>query len=95
MEVDVEILDVTDDEARTLLLSIDPLAALAEAQAQLHQRLLELTPTDSAALEAAWQAAAEACLKAGVLCQNFGQITQLTSAGHLVECPCGGEDRAQ
>src|SRR6266481_7831105 len=42
MEVDVEILDVTDDEARALILSIDPLAALAETQAQLHERLLEL-----------------------------------------------------
>src|ERR1700719_2547468 len=30
MEVDVEILDVTEEEARKLLLSIDPLAALAE-----------------------------------------------------------------
>jgi hypothetical protein len=29
MEVDVEVLDVSDDEARKLLLSIDPLAALA------------------------------------------------------------------
>jgi len=32
MEVEVEILDVTEEEARTLLLSIDPLAALAETQ---------------------------------------------------------------
>jgi len=30
MEVDVEILDVNEEEARKLLLSIDPLAALAE-----------------------------------------------------------------
>src|ERR1700681_1964964 len=30
MEVEVEVLDVTEDEARMLLLSIDPLAALAE-----------------------------------------------------------------
>jgi hypothetical protein len=30
MEVDVAILDLSDDETRTLLLSIDPLAALAE-----------------------------------------------------------------
>src|SRR5580704_10905212 len=44
MEVDVEILDVTDEEARALLLSIDPLAALAETQAQLHDRLMELAP---------------------------------------------------
>src|SRR6202795_3563606 len=64
MEVEVEILDVTDAEARTLLLSIDPLAALAETQAQIHQRLLELTPTPSPDLEAAWQAAAEAAVKA-------------------------------
>src|SRR5437773_1869429 len=60
MEVDVEVLDVNDDEARALLLSIDPLAALAETQDQIQQRLLELTPTDSLELQAAWQAAAEA-----------------------------------
>jgi hypothetical protein len=57
MEVDVEVLDVTEEEARVLLLSIDPLAALAETQSQLHQRLLELTPVQSPDLEAAWQAA--------------------------------------
>src|SRR6202035_3752523 len=64
MEVDVEVLDVTDDEARALLLSIDPLAALAETQAQLHQRLLEITPTELPELEAAWRAQAEALLEA-------------------------------
>jgi hypothetical protein len=64
MVVDVEVLDVNDDEARALLLTIDPLAALAQTQAQLHDRLLELTATDSADLEAAWRAAAEASLAA-------------------------------
>src|SRR5262249_16350562 len=63
MEVDVEVLDVSDDEARALLLSIDPLAALAQTQEQLQQRLLELTPTDSEDLRAAWEAAARACLE--------------------------------
>jgi hypothetical protein len=63
MEVDVEILDVNDEEARTLLLSIDPLAALAQDQEQLRERLLELTPTEEEDLEAAWRAAAEAALK--------------------------------
>ncbi|MBV9124030.1 MAG: hypothetical protein JO112_11785 [Planctomycetes bacterium] len=62
LEVDVEILDVTDAEARTLLLSIDPLAALAENQSQLHASLLELTPSVSPDLQAAWKAAAEAAL---------------------------------
>jgi len=55
MEVDVEVLDVNDDEARTLLLSIDPLAELAQEQEQLRQWLTEL--------EESWQAAAEACLE--------------------------------
>jgi hypothetical protein len=58
MEVDVEVLDVNDDEARALLLSIDPLAALAQMQEQIHQRLLEITPTDFEELKAAWRATA-------------------------------------
>jgi hypothetical protein len=62
MEVDVEVLDVTEEEARALLLSIDPLAALAEVQTQLRDRLLELAPAVSPELEAAWQAAAGAIL---------------------------------
>src|SRR5499427_7872803 len=62
MQVDVEVLDVTEEEARALLLTIDPLAALAETQEQLHQRLLEQTPTDNNALAAAWEAAAAAVL---------------------------------
>jgi hypothetical protein len=47
MEVDVEVLDVNEDEARALLLSIDPLAALAQTQEHIHRRLLEITPIDS------------------------------------------------
>src|SRR5215469_336474 len=58
MEVDVEVLDVSDEEARTLLLSIDPLAALAEDQEQLRQRLTELAPPVPPELAEAWQAAA-------------------------------------
>jgi len=62
MEVEVEILDVNDEEARTLLLSIDPLAALAETQQALHDRLMEVAPTPPPELLAAWQAEAEAAL---------------------------------
>src|SRR5262249_11341634 len=60
MEVEVEVLDVSEDEARTLLLSIDPLAALAQTQEQLHRRVLELTPVGSAELREGWEAGAEA-----------------------------------
>jgi hypothetical protein len=60
MEVDVEVLDVSDGEARTLLLSIDPLASLAETNAQVHANLLALTHSDSEAVQALWQATARA-----------------------------------
>jgi hypothetical protein len=60
MEVDVEVLDVNEEEARALLLSIDPLAALAETQQQIQDRLLELTQTYSPDLREAWDAAANA-----------------------------------
>jgi hypothetical protein len=64
MEVEVEILDVSEDEARTLLLSIDPLAALAETQQQLRDRLQELVPEVPEELRLAWEAAARAAVEA-------------------------------
>ena len=64
LEVDVEILDVNDAEARVLLLSMDPLAALAETNAEIHDRLRSLTQTDSEALNALWQGSAEAAARA-------------------------------
>ena len=63
MEVDVEVLDVNDEEARKLILSIDPLAALAQTQRELHERLMKITPTKSPDLEAAWEAAPIAAVK--------------------------------
>src|SRR5579864_928401 len=63
MEVDVEVLDVSEEEARALLLSIDPLAALAETQEHLRERLLELAPAESEDLRAAWEEAARRCLE--------------------------------
>jgi hypothetical protein len=47
MEVDVEVLDLTDEEARVMLLSIDPLADLALVQDQIHERLMKITPIGS------------------------------------------------
>ena len=58
MEVDVEILDVSDDEARKLLLSIDPLVGLAETDRDVVARLQEVTETDSAVLAELWQSVA-------------------------------------
>jgi hypothetical protein len=55
MEVDVEVLDVSDEEARKLLLSIDPLAMLAEHDVGRLEELRRLTSTDSDALANLWQ----------------------------------------
>ena len=52
MEVDVEVLDVNEDEARELLLSIDPLVGLGRMQEQLYDRLRQTTPTDQPELAA-------------------------------------------
>lgn len=54
-EVTVEVLDVTEAEARVLLLSLDPLAALAENDAAALDDLRAKTATDSDALAEFWQ----------------------------------------
>jgi hypothetical protein len=91
MEVEVELLDVTEDEARTLLLSIDPLAALAEQQEQLHERLLELTPAASEELRAAWHASTETYHRAVEEGEWFG--TEPLTEGFYVLVTCQ-DDRA-
>jgi hypothetical protein len=58
MEVEVEILDVNEDEARELLSSIDPLVGLGVMQEQLYERLRQNTPTAQPELDAFWEAAA-------------------------------------
>ncbi len=58
--VDVEVLDVGDEEARKLLLSIDPLAALAEHDQARLDELRQLTHTDSDALANLWRSIGEA-----------------------------------
>lgn len=54
-EVEVEVLDVSDAEARALLLSIDPLAQLADYDARTLDELRKLTVSDSAILNDLWQ----------------------------------------
>jgi DNA modification methylase len=51
MEVDVEILDVTDAEARLLLSSMDPLVALAQSSKDQLEKLLKEINPQSAALQ--------------------------------------------
>jgi hypothetical protein len=92
-EIDVEVLDVSDEEARKLLLSIDPLAALADYDNAALERLRELTATDNASLAALWstlqkqdQSAKEKLNSA--LCRPR---QQLTKEQYMVLIECASE----
>jgi hypothetical protein len=62
--VTVEILDVDDEEARKLLLTIDPLAALAQADQEALAALRQVTETDQAVLAALWRSVDESARQA-------------------------------
>jgi hypothetical protein len=90
-EVEVEVLDVTDAEARALLLAIDPLAQLAGYEADTLEQLRQSVEGDSAAVKSLWQTLEAA---------SEGTMRDLARAGSdslpeqfyvLVEC----EDEAQ
>jgi hypothetical protein len=57
--VTVEVLDVTDAEARALLLSIDPLASLADYDTAILNRLRGSASTSSDALANLWNSIAQ------------------------------------
>jgi hypothetical protein len=59
-EVEVEVVDVTDAEARALLLAIDPLAQLAGYEADTLDKLRQVVEADSAAVKSLWQTLEEA-----------------------------------
>jgi predicted RNA-binding protein with RPS1 domain len=59
-EVDVEVLDVNDAEARALLLAIDPLAQLAGYEADTLAKLRQQAEQDFEAVKSLWQVIEEA-----------------------------------
>jgi len=59
MLVDVEVLNVDDEEARKLLLSMDSVAGLAEADKEVVAQLREITQADSPVLADLWRSLAE------------------------------------
>jgi hypothetical protein len=84
LQVDVEVLDVDADEARALLLSMDPLAALAQTDSHIHTRLLEATPTHNQALAELWHAAERAGAQAKEFLESKAAIPEQFLI--LVEC---------
>ncbi len=53
--MDVEVLDVTDAEARALLLTLDPLTLLADYDSTVLDQLRQQTSTNSDALDNLWR----------------------------------------
>ena len=65
MEVEVEVLDVSDAEARALLLAIDPLAQPAEYEATTLCELRKLAEPNSPAVRQLWEAVTAAGVMVG------------------------------
>jgi hypothetical protein len=99
MDVEVEVLDVSDDEARKLLLSIDPLAGLAGYDAQVLDDLRRVTDTSSDILRDLWdtiaaneaevaaelERAARAPQDAGILPEQYLIVIECRDEPHQVE----------
>src|SRR4051794_21713593 len=88
-DMEVEVLDVSEDEARELLLSIDPLVQLGQMQEQLYDRLHQMTPTQQPDLEAMWEAAARQCVEE--LERQRQPIAQIIPPQFMVLITCSNE----
>jgi hypothetical protein len=92
MLVDVEVLDVNDEEARKLLLSIDPLATLAEHDPARLDELRRLTASDSDDLTNLWRsiAASQAAVEEAIDQARRAPRPPAAAAEQylvLIECP--------
>ncbi len=76
LEVTVELLDVTEEEARQLLLTVDPLAGLAEADQETLAELVGATESAADVLESFWNSLVEPVAAAGDAPANAGESGQ-------------------
>ncbi|MFO0845887.1 MAG: hypothetical protein U0797_26480 [Gemmataceae bacterium] len=92
MLVDVEVLDVNDEEARKLLLSIDPLATLAEHDVTKLDELRRLTESESDELTNLWRSIAASEAAAEEAIDQARRAPRPPAVGGeqfliLIECP--------
>jgi hypothetical protein len=89
--LDVEVLDVSDAEARALLLAIDPLAELAGYDDQLLDELRQRTEKDSAAVKSLWQTLAEADKKTREKLRRQAALDEAPEVHYFVLVACADE----
>jgi len=91
--LEVEVLDVNDAEARTLLLAIDPLAQLAEYEATTLSELRALVEPDSASVRQLWDAISNAGAAVNETLEKARQKTNedVLPEQFLVLVECAGE----
>jgi hypothetical protein len=88
-DMEVEVLDVNEEEARELLLSIDPLAEMAQVQEQLYERLRETAPAVRPELAGMWEEAARQSLES--LGHECKPIAQRVGEQYMVLVMCKDE----
>jgi hypothetical protein len=91
MQVTVELLDITEDEARKLLLTIDPLAARAETDAEMAAELTRTTGTDQEALQALWDLLGPSPPVEDLLNQHQERLPPNAKAQFLILVTCTDE----
>jgi ParB-like chromosome segregation protein Spo0J len=93
LEVDVEVLDVSDAEARALLLSIDPVAQLAGYDHEVLDALRAVTQTDSEVLDQFWQAIArqDEAVRSDLAQADSGEPDESIRERYLVLIECTSE----
>jgi len=84
MEVEVEVLDVTEEEARTLLLSIDPLAQLAGYSQDALAALRQTASSDSDALNNLWNSIAQSAESTSALLEKARRKREVQSIEKFV-----------
>jgi hypothetical protein len=86
-EIDVEVLDVNDSEARTLLMAIDPIAQLAGNDGEKFDALRETVEASSAAIKTLVQVVRESDHRTSRKLKRFDNKENATEQFYiLVEC---------
>jgi hypothetical protein len=93
MQVTVELLDVTADEARKLLLTLDPLSALADTDGEMAAELARMVGTDEQALQELWESLADQLTLEELLKEDEAPPAPAVREQFLILVRCADEEQ--